>query len=265
VVGFSSRSADLRNAEGIRNLEGAIDAKTVLICASAITRDRGDTLQTCLDNIAMAGHLGAFLEEHRPARCVYFSSDAVYPMVDVPLTEATPVSPGGTFYAVAKFAAEGVLRRSMERGGIPLLILRPTGIYGAGDTHNSYGPNAFARSAVLRRAVRLFGEGEERRDHLYVDDCVRLVARLIDSEAVGVVNLASGVSHSFAAVLDALRRVAPFDVEVSRLPRTGPVRHREFDITHLRRLAGKFRFTSLEDGLRATLSQLRAAAPERLC
>lgn len=260
VLGFSSHAADLRTAAGLQGLRDAVDAASVVIFASAITRDKGDTLQTCVDNIAMAGHVGAFLEQHRPARCVYFSSDAVYPMVDGPVTEATPVSPGGTFYAIAKYAAECVLRRSMENSRIPLLVLRPTAMYGPGDTHNSYGPNAFARSALAGRPVRLFGGGEERRDHLYIKDCARLVGRLIDAHAAGIVNLATGVSCSFAAVLEALRAAAPCGLQVASVPRTGPVTHRQFEISRLRELVGPFPFTPLEDGLRETLHGLRGAS-----
>ena len=260
VLGFSSTEADLRREEGVRALAGWVNRETVVVFASAITREKGDTLGTLIDNVAMAGHLAAVLEAHPPERCVCFSSDAVYPMRDEIIREGTPVSPGGTFYAIAKYTAECVLRRSLEPKGIPLLVLRPTAVFGAGDTHNSYGPNAFIRSAIRGRAVRLFGHGEERRDHLYVGDLVSIVARLIDIGAVGVLNVATGVSRSFAEVVEVLRHIVPFELAVSYLPRTGPVTHREFDISSLRSVVGEFAFSSLEDAMRSTFTQMSAAA-----
>ncbi len=253
VLGFSSRTADLRRPEGLEKLEGVVDRDTTVVFASAITREKGDSPATLVDNVMMAAHLGAFLESHPPAKCVCFSSDAVYPMRDDPITEETPVSPGGTFYAIAKYTAECVLRRAAEAKSFPLLVLRPTGVFGPGDTHNSYGPNAFLRSVITDRSVRLFGQGEEQRDHLYIGDLVRLVTHLVETDAVGVVNLATGVSRSFAEVVESLRRVAPYEVTVSHLPRKTAVTHRRFDISRLSRDIPGFRFTDFEEAIGETL------------
>ena len=253
VLGYSSRTADLRRPEGLEKLEGVVDRDTTVVFASAITREKGDSPATLVDNVMMAAHLGAFLESHPPAKCVCISSDAVYPMRDDPITEETPVSPGGTFYAIAKYTAECVLRRAADTKNFPLLVLRPTGVFGPGDTHNSYGPNAFLRSVITDRSVRLFGQGEEQRDHLYIGDLVRLVARLIDTDVVGVVNLATGVSRSFAEVVESLRRAVPYEFAVSHLPRKTAVTHRRFDISRLSRHAPGFRFTAFEDAIKETL------------
>jgi UDP-glucose 4-epimerase len=260
VLGFSSAEVDLRRQEGTRALAGRIDRETVVVFASAITREKGDTLDTLMDNVAMAGHLGAFLEAHPPEQCVCFSSDAVYPMQDGAIRESTPVSPGGTFYGIAKYTAESVLRQSLDAKGIPLLVLRPTAVFGPGDTHNSYGPNAFIRSVIRERSIRLFGQGEERRDHLYVGDLVRIVSRLIDTRAVGVLNVATGVSRSFAEVVETLRHIVPFEWTVSYLPRRGPITHREFDITALRTAVGECEFSTFEDAMRSTFIQMSAAS-----
>lgn len=256
VLGFSSQTVDLRRGESVEVLKEVVDAGTTVIFASAITREKGDSLETLFDNLAMAGRLAVFLESHPPAKCVCVSSDAVYPMQDDPITEETPVAPGGTYYAIGKYAAECVLRRSAAARGIPLLVLRPTGVFGPGDTHNSYGPNAFVRAVLRDRSVRLFGDGEERRDHLYVGDLVRLVSRLIETDAVGVYNLASGVSRSFAEIVEVLRRVATVEFTICRTPRNGPVTHRAFDIARLSGHLSGFQFTTLEQALQETFRHL---------
>jgi len=60
-------------------------------------------------------------------------------------------------------------------GSIPLAILRPTLVYGAGDPHNGYGPNRFRRLASANQPIVLFGEGEERRPAVLagVDELLR--------------------------------------------------------------------------------------------
>ena len=51
-----------------------------------------------------------------------------------------------------------------------LCILRPTLIYGPGDTHNGYGPNRFINLALKNKSIPIFGNGEEKRDHIFVED-----------------------------------------------------------------------------------------------
>ena len=56
---------------------------------------------------------------------------------------------------------------------IPIAIIRPTLIYGKNDPHNGYGPNSFNRLLDKNENIKLFGEGEEKRD-MYVNDVAEL-------------------------------------------------------------------------------------------
>ena len=251
VQGFSSATLDLRDASALSRLDAVVGSSTTLIVTSALTPDKGATIDTLGQNFAIAANLGRYLEQHPVGRCVYLSSDAVYPMLDDPVSESSPVEPSN-FYALAKYTAEQVLQHAASRGGFPLLLLRPTGVYGPGDTHNSYGPNRFVRSIVQERTVRLFGEGEERRDHLFLDDLVEIVALLAAADSSGVVNVASGESRSFMSVVDELRTIVPYEFTVETAPRRTAITHRDFDLTRLHQALPEFRFTPFREGLRRT-------------
>src|SRR5260370_24915847 len=84
----------------------------------------------------------------------------------------------------------------------PLAMLRITAVYGAGDTHNSYGPNRFLRQALNDGRIPLFGNGEETRDHLRVDDAVDLLLRPVSHTATGLINLAPAPPATFPVVAD---------------------------------------------------------------
>ena len=71
-----------------------------------------------------------------------------------------------------------------------LCILRPTMIYGKKDTHNGYGPNLFLNLASKNKDIKLFGKGEEKRDHVYIDDLINVLKECIERNAVGTINLA---------------------------------------------------------------------------
>jgi UDP-glucose 4-epimerase len=261
VIGHDSRSLDLTHPEPLGLLDGVLGPETALVFASALTPDRGQTPDTFLANVAMATNLAKALAGRSLGLCVNVGSDAVYGFDANPVTEATPVSPGG-YYALAKYAAERVMETAARAAGIPLLALRVTGVYGPGDPHGSYGPNAFARSLARDRSVRIFGDGEEERDHVYVDDVAAIAAGLIRARATGVLNVATGESRSFADVVKAIRRLVPYEVAVTHAPRAGAITHRRFDVARLGAALPSPAFTPFDDGLRATLAAFGALPGE---
>ena len=256
VVAHSSTTLDLTSPEAAGALAGQLDPGTTLVFASALTPDRGQSLNTYTANVAMAVTVARALER-QPASCVYISSDAVYGFDVNPVTEETAVAPGG-YYALAKYTGEKLLEYVAGGKGVPLLSLRVAAVFGPGDPHGSYGPNGFARSLASDRGIRIFGQGEEERDHLYVADAARLTVALMQGGAHGVFNVASGRSRSFAQVIETIRKLVPYDVAVTNVPRKSPITHRSYNIARLDHAVPGFAFTPLEDGLRATLAAFGA-------
>jgi UDP-glucose 4-epimerase len=256
VMLHSSKTLDLTREDASDLLAGQLDAGAALLFAAALTPDRGQTIASFTANVAMAATVARALEL-RPVPCVFVSSDAVYGFGDEPVTEATPPAPGG-FYGLAKYTSEKLLEYVAAAKALRLLSLRVAAVFGPGDPHASYGPNAFARSLANDRSVRLFGQGEEERDHLYVDDAARLVVALMRAGATGVFNIATGTSRSFAQVVDAIRSITPYQITVTHAPRRTPITHRSYDIALLERVVPRFAFTPFEDSLRATLAAFGA-------
>ena len=260
IYGYSSSSIDLECPDSLSTLDNIIGEQTTLILAAAITRDREDTLDSFYTNITMTTNVARFLLTHRINRCIYLSSVAVYGEVnsDLRINENTPIKPA-SFYAIAKYTGELILRNVANSAGFPLLVLRLCQVYGPGDTHLTYGPSGFTRSIVQNRTLRLYGNGEELRDHLYIDDLVRLVHHFICGNFSGIYNLATGRSYSFQEIVECLQKVAPYGFSVSHAPRTQPFAHQRFDITKLSQAMPDFRFTELTEGLRETYNSFAVA------
>lgn len=257
VIGHSSRTLDLTRPEALSIIDAIVDPDAVLVFAAALTPDRGQNIGTLMTNLAMAANVGQYLETHPVGRCVYLSSDAVYGFEDNPVTEATPPAPA-SYYALAKYAAERLLECVAAARGVSLLCLRVTAVFGPGDPHSAYGPNAFARSLARERALQLFGDGEEERDHIYVEDVARLVTELIRARASGLLNLATGESRPFRDVAKTMCDLVPYDATVSTVPRRGLITHRRYDTTRLQAAVPGFRFTLFEVALRETLQAFGA-------
>jgi nucleoside-diphosphate-sugar epimerase len=248
VVAVSSSKVDLAHPSAVEALHAVVAEDDAVVFASCITRERGEDAAIFMRNLAMAEHVGAFLERGRCAHVVYLGSDSVYAESAGPIREDSPCDPAG-LYGLAHLVRERLLRHAAERADVPLLVLRLCAVYGVGDTHNSYGPNRFLRTAAGAREIVLFGEGEEHRDHLYVDDVCRLVAVALARRTTGLVNVATGVARSFAEVAQMVRRVAGRPVEVRSAARQVAVTHRRFDVAALQTAFPEVWLTPLDKGL----------------
>jgi UDP-glucose 4-epimerase len=253
VHGFNSKTLNLTDREAFRVLDGLIGPDTTLVFASAVTPDKGRTVDALDANLQMTMNVGRYVAEHPFRKVVYVSSDAVYPMSDEMVTESSAVEPAD-FYALAKYSGEVVLSNVCGQAKVPLVIVRPTGVYGAGDTHNSYGPNRFLTQIQNDGKVSMFGEGEDVRDHVYVDDVAAITVDLAASNATGLFNIASGESRTFGSIVEQLQRLAPVEFEVVKLPKSGGASRRDFDIGRLREALPGLTLTPFEEGLRQTVA-----------
>ncbi len=156
-----------------------------------------------------------------------------------------------TLHGLMHAAREGMLAAATRA---PVAFLRPTLVYGAADPHNGYGPNRFRREAAAGGPIRIFGEGEEKRDHVLVDDVAALALLILGHRSRGALNAVTGRAVPFADVARLVAAGFP-GVAVESQPRPGPrphLLHRFFDITACRRAFPRFRFTPLEEGLELT-------------
>jgi nucleoside-diphosphate-sugar epimerase len=248
-VDVGSALLDLSASGARARLVGLIQPDDTLVFLSAITRDRGRDAATMMRNLAMGQAVAEALDERPCAHVIYLSSDAAYgDAAASPITEQTACSPDD-LYGIMHLARERMLAEVASRRDIPLLIVRPTMVYGGGDTHGSYGPNRFVRSAAAQRRITLFGDGEELRDFIHVDDLTQLLRLALAARTIGVVNAATGVATRFSEVAALIRRLAGAEVTVDRVPRVQPLRHRYFDVSALRAAFPGFVPRSLEHGL----------------
>jgi nucleoside-diphosphate-sugar epimerase len=246
VEALSSRDIDLTTAAAAAALETRLWPDDVLVFVSALTPDRGKDIGTMMRNLAMGEQVCAALSPSRCAHVVYISSDAVYADDVDDVTERSCASPS-TYHRLMHLVRERMLASTLG-SRIPFTVLRPSLVYGTGDTHNGYGPNRFLRSARAERRIALFGAGEEQRDHVFVGDVARLVKLVITHRSTGVLNVATGASRSFAEVAEVVASLVP-DVTIESKPRSGPVTHRRFDMTVLSAVFPWVRMTPLEEGL----------------
>lgn len=246
ILRLTRQDVDLLSQDADKKLASLLRDGDSVVAVSAIAPCK--TPQMLKDNVTLSIAIMTALRSIVPSHVVNISSDAVYADLPIPLTEETPKAPN-SYHGIMHLAREIILQNEISA---PLAILRPTLIYGDRDPHNGYGPNQFRRKAHANEHIVLFGEGEERRDHIAVDDVAELVRRVLYRRSVGSLNLATGEVSSFRNLAELVVRLSGRTVEIKCSPRTGPMPHngfRPFDITACRRAFPDFTFKKLADGL----------------
>jgi UDP-glucose 4-epimerase len=246
VLALGRPGMDLLAQGAAEKLVACLRPDDTLFFASAKAPVRN--LAMLQENLTMAEAVCIALKQCPVAHVVYLSSDAVYKDSLAPITEQSCAEPG-SFHGVMHLAREVALRA--EYPG-PLALVRPTLVYGFDDPHNGYGPNRFRRLAAEGKEIVLFGEGEERRDHVDVEDVAELVLQIVLHKSIGAINAVSGSVASFRELAEFAAAAFSPQVSIKGTPRSGPMPHngyRPFDNSAVAQAFPGFKFKSWREGL----------------
>jgi UDP-glucose 4-epimerase len=200
------------------------------------------------------------LESARAAgveRFVYASSAAVYGDPEtLPLTEAAglkPLSP----YGLEKLINERYADLYERVHGLPSMGLRYFNVFGPRQDPTS--PYAgvialFIERVRSGRALRVFGNGLQTRDFIFVRDVARANIAALDAQATGVCNVATGCSMSLLELIEAVGQVYGEQPDIEFLPpRDGDIKQSAADTSRMHKLLGVNARIELLDGLRTLL------------
>ena len=245
TLALGSNDLDLLDSAASDRLAEIVRPDDSVVMLSALTPDKGRDITTLMENLVMMQAVCQSLDKSGCGHLVYFSSDAVYETEVSRVTEETPTSPKD-LYGTMHYTRE-IMARSLAE--IPVLLLRPSIVYGLDDTHNSYGPNRFRRTAKKDGKITLFGDGEEMRDHVHVDDVAALAVLCLLHKSTGTLNIASGNSKSFYEIAEITAKQFDNSIEISTTPRNNPILHRHYGVTNLIKAFPKFGFMTPEEGI----------------
>lgn len=246
VAAIGRAEVDLLAPDAGSKLAALLAPDDVVVAASAIAPCKNADM--LVQNVILARAITWAVATVPVAHVVNIGSDAIYADSAEPLTESSVAAPEA-LHGVMHLARELMLRSEVKA---PLATLRPTLIFGPGDPHGGYGPNKFRRQAARGEGIVLFGEGEERRDHIFIDDVAELVALIISHRSVGALNAATGQVHSFREIAEAVVALAKAPVGITGSPRSGPMPHnglRPFDVSAIRAAFPSFSFTPFDTAL----------------
>jgi len=236
VVCIDRAMIDLLAPTAADQLAGLIRTSDCVVFAAAEAPCK--TPESLERNIALVFTVLQAIRISTPTYLMNVSSDAVYLDSATPLSESSPIGPAN-LHGAMHAAREALLNTAPTS----VIHLRPTLIYGFGDPHNGYGPNQFLSRIRSGADIQLFGNGEERRDHVHVGDVGSIAARCLLKRPTGSLNVASGEVQSFREIAERAVKLSGGKVQIRTTPRNGPMPHggyRPIAIDQLRELFPDF-------------------------
>jgi len=255
--------------ERLEVLEGNVaDAECVLAamrgCAAVAHLAAVASVQASVDD-PVATHRSNFIgtlnvceamRTHGVKRVLFSSSAAVYGQngEGAAIDEDTPKSPL-TPYASDKLASEYYLDFYRRQHGLEPAVFRFFNIYGPRqDPSSPYSGviSIFTERAAKGLPITVFGDGEQTRDFLYIDDLVGVLVQALNAASVevGAVNVGLNQATTLLQLLQAIGDVLGGLPEIVHLPaRAGDIRHSRADNARLLRRYDLERTTSMRTGL----------------
>jgi GDP-D-mannose 3', 5'-epimerase len=222
----------------------------------------------CMLSVLINTHL---LEAARHAgigRFFYASSACVYAAdkqleADVPALkedDAYPAMPEDG-YGWEKLFSERMCRHFREDFGIYTRVARYHNVYGPDGTWT--GGREKAPAAICRKVaeaklsgnheIEVWGDGEQTRSFMYIDDCVYGSKAIMDSDILEPINLGSSEMVTINQLIDIVERIAGIEVERNYdLSAPKGVRGRNSDNTMIQERLGWEPSITLEEGLEKT-------------
>jgi len=217
-------------------------------------------------NVLISTHLLEACRDQNVARLFFSSSACVYPqdkqsMPDVvPLAEedAHPSDPDEG-YGWEKLFTEQMCRYFEDDFGIATRVARFHNVYGPWGTYDGgreKAPAAICRKVALapdNGSIEVWGDGEQTRSFMYIDDCVEGIHRLIRSGHREPLNLGTDRLITINGLVDLVSNIAGKTLSKDHnLQGAQGVRGRNSDNSRLRKVLNWEPTVTLEDGMKVT-------------
>ena len=247
LILLSRDMIDLTIPQSIDQLSKLISSKDTLVFVAAKAPVKNEEM--LIYNLKMIETLCLAVKNKKINHMVYVSSDAVYSDSLEPISEESLKIPYN-LHGIMHLTRENLIKNEIS---IPLAIVRPTLVYGEKDPHNGYGPNLFYRKILLNEDIQIFGNGEERRDHIFVDDVAEIICRVILRKSIGSINAVTGKLITFLEIAEKMIANAKSNSKIIKLKRNGKMPHngyREFNVNELKNSFPDFNPINIKEGLK---------------
>jgi nucleoside-diphosphate-sugar epimerase len=196
-----------------------------------------------------------------PVQIVFASSSTVYGNRPQPLRSETDAAQPASMYALSKYTGEHVLAMYQPLYGYQYVCLRLFNVYGPRQNPNHPYANVtckFAHAVARQEPVKLYGDGRQTRDFVFVDDVVEAFMRVSRPTPARIYNVGTGQEASIEHLLHLVQELGGVRLKVERAdPWPNDIRAIRADVSLLARDTGFRPQVSLSEGLGRTIDFFR--------
>jgi nucleoside-diphosphate-sugar epimerase len=141
---------------------------------------------------------------------------SAYGFMPIPHTEDGPINSPNP-YVATKLFGEQLMKLYFQNHGLETISLRFSSVYGIGEHTKGRVANPvtqFIWSALIGKPPKVFGDGNQTRDLVYVDDvCTALMSAAFNGVSGEVYNVSTNIETSMNSLVDVLRKVHDDKIE----------------------------------------------------
>ncbi len=213
------------------------------------------------ENINVIGTLNILnaAVKQKVKKVIFISSAAIYGNNPIIRKKEDMLPEPRSPYAITKLSGEYYCNMYKENYGLKTSVVRFFNVFGPRqDPTSQYAAviPIFTSNAINRTALKIFGDGKQTRDFIYVKDVVTAIS-LVADKGIGVYNIGLGKSVTINKLAKNIIKITNSTSKIEYTKeREGDVKHSVADITKLKSL-GFVNKTDFEDSLKKTVDYFR--------
>jgi len=247
--------ADLADIDTLSKLVSETDVVVHLAADTTVIGSIEDPAYNFETNVVSTFNLLELMRKNDKKRLLFASTGgAITGEIEPPLNENMPARPLSP-YGASKLAAEGYLGAYNASFGMQNCAFRFSNVFGPGSFHKGSVVAAYCKAILNGDPLVVYGDGEQTRDFIYVDDICKMLVNSFDKNYAGVYQLGSGKPTTVNSLIEKLSSVVGEESMsgVNYLDkRVGEVERTYCDISKANKEIGYNPQMSLENGLEIT-------------
>ena len=218
-----------------------------------------EPMKDILTNIVGLSQMLFYSSKYKVKHFVFASSAAVYGNSNYPPLEETDSCEPVSMYGLNKSIGETYCEKWQRDYRLPTLIYRFANVFGPRQSMQGEAAviPSMLKSSLEGRPFTIFGDGEQTRDFIYVDDIADAIYEGVQARLQGIYNVSTNEAWSLHQVILLLQHLNhPLEIQYAP-PREGDIEHSFLNNEKLAKAIGWKPKTTFAGGIELTIQSLQ--------